>query len=125
MKMLDKTEQSDRASNPPNEKPESCYCSALPKGSGLCPAIRDGWPAGARNNGVLSRIDCERPYKEKPAPGAGLKVDGVRHLKAPVSPFTLIPQRCIRFQWRGEVARVLAATIGFGDCRMMWRRAWR
>jgi hypothetical protein len=30
MKMLDKTEQSDRASNP-NEKPENCYCSALPK----------------------------------------------------------------------------------------------
>jgi len=35
MKLLDKTEQSDRASNP-NEKPQSCYCSALPKGSGLC-----------------------------------------------------------------------------------------
>jgi hypothetical protein len=35
MKMLDKTEQSDRAPNP-NEKPENCYCSALPKGSGLC-----------------------------------------------------------------------------------------
>jgi hypothetical protein len=35
MKMLDKTEQSDRAANP-NEKPENCYCSALPKGSGLC-----------------------------------------------------------------------------------------
>jgi len=33
--MLDKTEQSDWAANP-NEKPESCYCSALPKGSGLC-----------------------------------------------------------------------------------------
>jgi hypothetical protein len=31
--MLDKTEQSDRASNP-NEKPENCYCSALPKGAG-------------------------------------------------------------------------------------------
>jgi hypothetical protein len=28
MKMLDKTEQSDRAPIP-NEKPESCYCSAL------------------------------------------------------------------------------------------------
>jgi hypothetical protein len=31
--MLDKTEQSVRAPNP-NEKPESCYCSALPNGSG-------------------------------------------------------------------------------------------
>jgi hypothetical protein len=28
IKMLDKTERSDRAPNP-NEKPESCYCSAL------------------------------------------------------------------------------------------------
>ena len=44
LKMLDKTEQSDRTPNP-NEKPESCYCSALPKGSGPClPCIRDGWP---------------------------------------------------------------------------------
>jgi len=42
MKMLDKTEQSDRISNP-NEKPESCYCSALPKGSG--PDGRPGRPA--------------------------------------------------------------------------------
>jgi hypothetical protein len=32
--MLNKTEQSDRAPNA-NEKPENCYCSALPKGSGL------------------------------------------------------------------------------------------
>ena len=36
MKMLDKTERSDRAQNP-NEKPESCYCSALPKGSPCLP----------------------------------------------------------------------------------------
>src|SRR5215469_11297935 len=32
---LGKTEKSDRTSNP-NEKQQSCYCSALPKGSGLC-----------------------------------------------------------------------------------------
>jgi hypothetical protein len=44
MKMLDKTEQSDRASNP-NEKPESCYCSALPKGSGLCLPCYTRWLA--------------------------------------------------------------------------------
>jgi hypothetical protein len=31
MKMLDMIEQSDRPPNR-NEKPESCYCSALPKG---------------------------------------------------------------------------------------------
>jgi hypothetical protein len=40
MKMLDKNEQSDRAPNP-NEKPESCYCSALPKG--FRPVYDDGW----------------------------------------------------------------------------------
>ena len=28
----------------------------------------------------------------------GLKVDGVRHLKAPVSPFIPVPQRRVRFQ---------------------------
>ena len=33
MKMHDMIERSDRTSNA-NEKPESCYCSALPKGSG-------------------------------------------------------------------------------------------
>ena len=46
--MLDTTEQSDRASNP-NEKPESCYCSALPKGSGLCVPCYTRWLAGKRS----------------------------------------------------------------------------
>jgi hypothetical protein len=45
MKMLDKTEQSDRVSNP-NEKPENCYCSVLPKGSGLCLPCYTRWLAG-------------------------------------------------------------------------------
>ena len=45
--MLDKTEQSDRTPNP-NEKPESCYCSALAKGSGLCLPCYTRWLAGAR-----------------------------------------------------------------------------
>ena len=44
MKMLDKTKQSDRAPNP-NEKRENCYCSALPKGSGLCPPCYTRWVA--------------------------------------------------------------------------------
>jgi hypothetical protein len=44
--MLDKTEQSDRAPNP-NEKPENCYCSALPKGSGLCLPCYTRWLAGS------------------------------------------------------------------------------
>jgi hypothetical protein len=39
MKMLDKSgEQSCRASNA-NEKPESCYCSALPKGVQPLPTL--------------------------------------------------------------------------------------
>jgi hypothetical protein len=45
MKMLDKTEQSDRQN--PNEKPDSCYCSALPKGSGLCLPCYTRWLASA------------------------------------------------------------------------------
>ena len=45
--MLDKTEQSDRPPNA-NEKPENCYCSALPKGSGLCLPCYTRWLAGER-----------------------------------------------------------------------------
>ena len=48
MKMLDKTKQSDRAPNP-NEKPETCYCSALPKGSGLCLPCYTRWLARRRS----------------------------------------------------------------------------
>jgi hypothetical protein len=44
--MLEKTEHSDRAPNP-NEKPENCYCSALPKGSGLCLPCYTRWLAGS------------------------------------------------------------------------------
>jgi hypothetical protein len=58
MKMLDRIEQSDR---PPNrkEKPESCYCSALPKGSGLCLPCYTRWLArpsapGDPGNGAIS-----------------------------------------------------------------------
>jgi hypothetical protein len=47
MKMLDKTEQSDRAPN--QEKAESCYCSALPKGSGPCLPCYTRWLAGRRS----------------------------------------------------------------------------
>jgi len=46
-KMLNRTEQSDRAQNA-NEKPENCYCSALPKGSGLCLPSYMRWLAGER-----------------------------------------------------------------------------
>jgi hypothetical protein len=43
-----KTEQSEQASSP-NEKPEGCYCSALPKGSGLCVPCYTRWLAGGRS----------------------------------------------------------------------------
>jgi len=51
MKMLGKTEKSDRTSNP-NEKPQSCYCSALPKGSGLCLPYYTRWLAAVRRCGA-------------------------------------------------------------------------
>src|SRR5262245_32595682 len=35
IKVPNKSEQLDRALNV-NEKPDNCYCCALPKGSGLC-----------------------------------------------------------------------------------------
>jgi hypothetical protein len=48
MKILDKTEQLDQAPNR-NEKLETCYCSALPKGSGLCIPCYTRWLAGRRS----------------------------------------------------------------------------
>jgi hypothetical protein len=48
MKVLDKIEQSDQLSSP-NEKPESCYCSALPKGSGPCLSCYTRWLASRRS----------------------------------------------------------------------------
>jgi hypothetical protein len=69
--MLDKTEQSDRAPNP-NEKPESCYCSALPKGSGPCLPCYTRWLAGsARKESGLAlpsfAVDDARPAPSPPA----------------------------------------------------------
>jgi hypothetical protein len=46
--MLEKNEQSDRALNT-SEKPESCYCSALPKGSGPCVSCYTRWLAVRRS----------------------------------------------------------------------------
>jgi hypothetical protein len=55
--MLDKTEQSDRTPNP-NEKPENCYCSALPKGSGLCLPCYTRWLAGTGAMRARSLAAC-------------------------------------------------------------------
>jgi hypothetical protein len=41
-KLPNETEKSDRAPNT-NEKSENCYCSALPKGSGLCLPCYTRW----------------------------------------------------------------------------------
>jgi hypothetical protein len=53
MKVLDKTEQSDQASSR-NEKPESCYCSGLPKGSGPCLSCYTRWLASRRSKEVMA-----------------------------------------------------------------------
>jgi hypothetical protein len=58
--MLDKTEQSDQASSP-NEKPESCYCSALPEGSGPCLPCYTRWLASRRSKGAMAE---ERPQPD-------------------------------------------------------------
>ena len=59
MKMLDKTEQLDRTPNP-NEKPESCYCSALPKGSGPCLPCYTRWLAADRKQSRAAANDMFR-----------------------------------------------------------------
>jgi len=53
MKTLDMTEQSNRAANP-NEKPENCYCSALPKGSPCLPCYKRWLAGGARKQSGLA-----------------------------------------------------------------------
>jgi len=45
--MLNRTEQSERTQNA-NEKPENCYCSALPKGSGPCLPCYTRWLGGGQ-----------------------------------------------------------------------------
>ena len=50
--MLNETEQSDHAPNA-NEKPENCYWSALPKGSGLCLPCYTRWLGGERPRPLL------------------------------------------------------------------------
>src|SRR5262249_7807375 len=57
MKRVDKTEQSDRAPNP-NEKPESCYCSALPNGT-LCLPCYTRWLAMSGDPGNVA-MSCSR-----------------------------------------------------------------
>jgi hypothetical protein len=53
-----KTEQSDQASSP-NEKPESATARHCPRGPACAyPAIRDGWPAGARSLGFRPFACC-------------------------------------------------------------------
>jgi hypothetical protein len=54
MEMVDRADQSDRALRS-NDKPENCYCSALPKGSGLCVPCYTIWlAAGARKKNGLA-----------------------------------------------------------------------
>jgi hypothetical protein len=55
MKMLDKTEQSDRASNPQMRSRKVATARHCRKGPACAyPAIRDGWPAGARKQRGLA-----------------------------------------------------------------------
>jgi hypothetical protein len=67
--MVDKTEQSDRTPNP-NEKPEICYCSALPKGSGLCLPCYTRYTDGEFSRGlsVLSRSLADLTARTMPYP---------------------------------------------------------
>ena len=57
--MLEKNEQSDRDPNT-NEKPESCYCSALPKGSGLCLPCYTRWLASKQRALASQHKGCRR-----------------------------------------------------------------
>jgi hypothetical protein len=52
--MFNQAEQPDRAPNE-NEKPENCYCPALPRGlTCVCPAIRNGSGSERQRPGKLT-----------------------------------------------------------------------
>jgi hypothetical protein len=55
--MVHKTEQSDQAPN--DEKPEICYCSALPKGSGPCLPCYTRWLGGSAKTRFRPRISSK------------------------------------------------------------------
>jgi hypothetical protein len=52
--MVHKTEQSDQAPN--DEKPEICYCSALPKGSAPCLPCYARWLRRSAQGGHPQRM---------------------------------------------------------------------
>jgi len=74
--MLNKTEQSGRAPNA-NEKPEDCYCSALPKGSGLCLPCYTRWLAGRRDwpNAPAPAIEHVGPRRDACWEGHACRAD--------------------------------------------------
>jgi len=57
--MAHKTEQSDQAPN--DEKPEICYCSALPKGSGPCLPCYTRWLARSAKTRFVRQFQISQP----------------------------------------------------------------
>jgi hypothetical protein len=60
---LAEDDRTDRIPNP-NEKPESCYCSALPKGSGLCLPCYTRWLASGRSKGDMAEESDRWPISK-------------------------------------------------------------
>jgi hypothetical protein len=75
MKIVGKTEQSGRALNS-DDKPESCYCSALPSGSGLCIPCYTRWLAhSARKQSGLA-LQARQSHRAVPhRPNHAIVVD--------------------------------------------------
>jgi hypothetical protein len=75
--MVHKTEQSDQAPN--DEKPEICYCSALPKGSGPCLPCYARWLRRSAQGGATRNEWYDAP---KGTPGH----HGVEPLQSRIDP---------------------------------------
>ena len=60
----------------PNEKPENCYCSALPTGSGLCLPCYTRWlGTGARNKAAERDVGGGLAATAEPAPATTIRAD--------------------------------------------------
>jgi hypothetical protein len=74
--MVHEAEQSDHAPN--DEKPEICYCSALPKGSGPCLPCYTRWLAGSAKTRFRPKRDVRKMRQEEPSATNGMTLPTVR-----------------------------------------------
>jgi hypothetical protein len=82
LNFLAKDDRTDRIPNA-DEKPESCYCSALPKGSGPCLPCYTRWLASRRSKGTWEESDRLADQQERTTESAQERMGYGERLSAP------------------------------------------